>query len=247
MILELISGINRFLSYLDISPKYLNRSYTIISIFPTLYILRIIFGFYTRGNIPQTIIYSVVFLILVYFIALNILYYFFDKNTKFDITQLFVKHLPEEVFNIKDITTQENISVDGESVKLDLNSDYNQILSVNIEKFIQENKIIYNDLDVKDNCYLIPKFTLYPYYNIEKGRLNNEYSLKVGTSFDNLESIGYFYSETEFTSLGLFIIGGNFKKDGILYKEPYNLKLLVKFKEVESTVGSRSEKYKKHT
>ena len=46
MIIEIVNGINKFLGYLDISPKYLNRAYTLISIFPTLYILRFMLGFY---------------------------------------------------------------------------------------------------------------------------------------------------------------------------------------------------------
>ena len=32
LILDLINGIHKFLGYLDISPKYLNRAYTILSI-----------------------------------------------------------------------------------------------------------------------------------------------------------------------------------------------------------------------
>jgi len=39
LILDLINGIHKFLGYLDISPKYLNRAYTILSIIPTAYIL----------------------------------------------------------------------------------------------------------------------------------------------------------------------------------------------------------------
>ena len=40
----MINGIHKFLGYLDISPKYLNRAYTLLSLIPTAYILRIVYG-----------------------------------------------------------------------------------------------------------------------------------------------------------------------------------------------------------
>ena len=43
-LLDLINGVHKFLGYLDISPKYLNRGYTILSVIPTLYLLRIVYG-----------------------------------------------------------------------------------------------------------------------------------------------------------------------------------------------------------
>ena len=44
ILLDIINGLNKFLGFLDISPKYSNRAYTLLSIIPTIYILRIVYG-----------------------------------------------------------------------------------------------------------------------------------------------------------------------------------------------------------
>lgn len=101
ILLDIINSVHKFLGYLDISPKYLNRGYTILSVIPTMYLLRIIYGLWQNQNYLQFFLYGIGFLVLVYFIILNVFYYFLDKNTKADVTQLFVKYLPEEAFNIQ--------------------------------------------------------------------------------------------------------------------------------------------------
>lgn len=233
MILEIISGIHRFLGYLDISQKYLNRSYTLISTIPTLYILRFIFGFYKSENYMQFWIYVALFFILSYFILLNILYYFFNKNVKWDITQLFAKHLPEDVFNISEVNAKKFAdSIDGELLPIDLIPEYNVAIIINLNKLIEQGLLTVNDLTKSDD-YLIPKNTLYPYYSIVKDVEPNKYIVSIGDSYENLNKIGTIYSEKEFTSLGLYVLGGMFKKNGINYREPYNLKLIVKYKREE--------------
>lgn len=231
MIIEIVNGINKFLGYLDISPKYLNRAYTLISIFPTLYILRFMLGFYISKQYMQVIIYTIVFLVLSYFIILNILYYFFDKNVKWDITQLFVKHLPDEVFNIVKQEEEAEIfakNINGETIPIELVNNSNIILTININKLIEQNKINYNNLNETEG-YLIPKNTLYPYYTIEPDLENKEhYTVLIGTDYQDLTTIGHIYTNKKFTSLGLYILGGNFRKDSIDYKEPFNLKLIAK-------------------
>ena len=126
VILDIINGINTCLGYLDISPKYLNRGYTILSLFPTLYILRIVYGMYQNGNYVQGIIYALIFAVLMYFIVLNVFYYFLDKNTKLDVTQLFVKYLPDDAFNIQQEKKQERAmkAIDTEEVMIDFYEDY---------------------------------------------------------------------------------------------------------------------------
>ena len=52
-LLDLINGVHKFLGYLDISPKYLNRGYTILSVIPTLYLLRIFYGLWQNQNYLQ--------------------------------------------------------------------------------------------------------------------------------------------------------------------------------------------------
>ena len=48
------------------------------------------------------------FLVLLYFTVLNVFYYFFDKNSKADVTQVIVKYLPDEAFNIEGETVRGN-------------------------------------------------------------------------------------------------------------------------------------------
>lgn len=88
ILLDLINRVHKFLGYLDISPKYLNRGYTILSVIPTLYLLRIVYGLWQNQNYLQFFLYGLAFLVLVYFTVLNVFYYFLDKNTKADVTQL---------------------------------------------------------------------------------------------------------------------------------------------------------------
>lgn len=233
MILEIISGIHKFLGYLDISQKYLNRAYTTISIIPTLYIIRFIIGFYTKENYIQFWLYLSLFLILSYFIVINILYYFFDKNVKWDITQLIAKHLPEDVFNITEVNAMEFAkSIDGELLIIDLVPDYNVKIIKNLNTLIDRKELVINDISNSDG-YLIPKNTLYPYYSIVKDIEPNKYLVSIGNSYENLEHIGTISTEKKFKSLGLYVLGGKFKKDGVDYREPYNLKLIVKYKKEE--------------
>lgn len=231
MILEIISGIHRFLGYLDISMKYLNRAYTIVGIFPTLYILRIVYGLFEHENYLQFTLYLFIFIILTYFIILNIFYYFFDKNVKWDVTQLFVKYLPDEVFNIENTNEVEKDLVEklnGEELKINYVPDYNVLLTKNINNLIKSNNILINDLEQGD-LYQIPRNTLYPFYNIE--RTNNNYLVKVGSNYENMFVIGTIETTEDIKTLGLFIRGGLFKKDGVTYKEVYQLQLIAEKKE----------------
>ncbi|WP_159722271.1 DUF6681 family protein [Enterococcus sp. CSURQ0835] len=230
-ILDIVNGLNKFLSYLDISPKYLNRGYTILSIIPTVYILRIVYGLWLNQNYVQLALYSLVFIALLYFLVLNVLYYFFDKNVKFDITQLFVKVLPEDAFNFQDskATRHGKITLENtEEVAVDYFSDYQLKLAANMKKMIAEREIKTNDLSKHDG-FLIEKNTLYPYYFV-KPLNDQEYSLQIGRSYDELEEVGRIKNECQdpLKPIGLFITGGDFVKGGVRYHEPYHLKLMVK-------------------
>lgn len=230
--IEIINSIHRFLGYLDISPKYLNRAYTVVSIIPTGIILNIIFNFYEKGMWIKFTTYSLIFIVLAYFIVLNTLYYFFDKNVKWDITQLFTKYLPDEVFNIQ----EELLNLDeitGDTLEITYVSNYNHLLSKHIEYLIESQAIETNDISNQDG-YLIPKNMLYPYYTIEPDIIDShKYIIKIGNSFETLEPIGYVVSDYAFKSLGLFILGGNFKLDSIEYKENFKLELKINFEETK--------------
>lgn len=253
-LLDLINGVHKFLGYLDISPKYLNRGYTILSVIPTMYLLRIIFGLWQNQNYLQFFLYGIVFLVLVYFIVLNIFYYFFDKNSKADVTQVFVKYLPDEAFNIQTeggIQTGNTLqSVDTEEVTVDYNEDYQLQLAENMSYLIAEGQIKVNDLGRMDG-FLVDRNTLYPYYYVKKVR-EQEYVLKIGKNYSELVEVGKIHAKAgqeTINPVGLFIVGGDFVKDGLRYHEPYRLKFIAKKEQLQAATGepvvySRSQRRK---
>lgn len=248
-LLDLINGVHKFLGYLDISPKYLNRGYTILSVIPTLYLLRIVYGLWQNQNYLQFFLYGLAFLVLVYFTVLNVFYYFLDKNTKADVTQLFVKYLPDEAFNIQ---TEETINngnsidkVNTQEVMVSYDEDYQLKLAENMRYLIGNGEIKTNELGRMDG-FLVDRNTLYPYYYVKKTG-EKEYVLNIGRSYSDMEKVGTIrLSSTEDTlePVGLFIVGGDFVKDGLRYHEPYRLKLIAKKakSQEEQVVYSRSQR-----
>ncbi|WP_291292732.1 DUF6681 family protein [Enterococcus sp.] len=237
-LLDMINGVHKFLGYLDISPKYLNRAYTLLSVIPTVYILRIVYGLYLNQNYLQMALYGIGFCVFLYFWVLNIFYYFFDKNLKADVTQLFVKYLPDEVFNIEGekISTTQIDRLSTEKAVIDFEEDYQLVLADCLQKLIAKNELATNAIA---QGFVIPKNTLYPYYFV-KQRSDSEYSLQIGTSYSDLTTIGHIHwkGEKALEPVGLFITGGDFVKNDVKYHEPYSLKLYVKKEEV-STVTTR--------
>lgn len=252
LILDIINGFHKILSSLDISPKYLNRAYTILSLFPTLYVLRIVYGLWQNQNYFQFVIYLLIFIVLLYFVVLNFVYYFFDKNVKGDVTQLFVKVLPDDVFNIEE-NSQISQTLMPNTTEAEINyvDDYIIRLEENISQLIQEEKIPTNTLKDEDG-FVIMKNTLHPYYYL-KQISEDSYDLEIGTTFQDLEKIGSVHAAETPDPLGLFIVGGDFVKDGLRYHERYHLKLILKDKvktaneteQVTSQTGSRSQRHKK--
>lgn len=258
LLLDIINGFHKFLWYLNISPKYLNRAYTILSLFPTLYILRIVYGLWVNQNYIQFSLYLLVFVILLYFVVLNFIYYFFDKNVKGDVTRLFAKYLPEDVFNIEgDNQISHNLMPNTSEVAVDFVDHFELQLEENIQTLISEDKIPTNNLTNSDG-FLLMKNTLHPYYYLKKVE-EDQYELQIGTSYRDLEKIGTIHQKEALDPVGLFIVGGDFVKEGVRYHERYHLKLLVKDNptqdvsaekikneaETTSEVGSRSQRHKK--
>lgn len=256
-LLDIINSFHKFLGYLDISPKYLNRAYTVLSLFPTLYVLRIVYGLWLNQNYIQFSLYLIVFIILLYFVVLNFFYYFFDKNVKGDVTQVFVKYLPEDVFNIEEENQiSKSLMPNTNEITVDFVDNYELKLEDNIQSLINQDKIPTNNLTNSDG-FLLMKNTLHPFYYLKKVS-EEEYELQIGTSFQDLEKIGVIQQKEALDPVGLFIVGGDFVKDGVRYHERYHLKLLVKDKpnqdvatkqtsdtETTSEVGSRSQRHKK--
>ncbi|MBO0459004.1 hypothetical protein JZO77_19905 [Enterococcus hulanensis] len=242
ILLDVINGLNKFLGFLDISPKYSNRTYTLLSIIPTVYILRIVYGLWLNQNYIQLVIYSLVFIGLVYFIVLNFFYYFLDKNLKGDITQLFVKYLPDDAFNIQNEESkkQKKVFEQAEEVPVDFNEDYQLILVENIQALIEGQEITTRDL-TKQEGFLIEENTLYPYYYVKQIDAGT-YQLQIGKNYRELETIGTIRQTEPLRPIGLFIVGGDFVKDGVRYHEPYRLKFLAKKEEATDVTRTRRSK-----
>lgn len=240
LLLDIINGLNKFLGFLDISPKYSNRAYTLLSILPTVYILRIVYGLWLNHNYLQLAIYSLVFLILVYFFVLNFFYYFLDKNVKADITQLFVKYLPDDAFNIQNEQPKraKKVFEQAEEVSVDFVEDYQLRLAEDVQELIAGGELTTRDL-TKEEGFLIEENTLYPYYYV-KQIASRHYQLQIGKNYRELETIGTIQPKEALKPIGLFIVGGDFVKDGVRYHEPYRLKFLVK--KEEATTRSRRRK-----
>lgn len=242
ILLDVINGLNKFLGFLDISPKYSNRAYTLLSIIPTVYILRIVYGLWLNQNYIQLVIYSLVFIGLVYFIVLNFFYYFLDKNLKGDITQLFVKYLPDDAFNIQNEESKKKKKVfeQATEVPVDFNEDYQLILVENIQALIEGQEITTRDL-TKQEGFLIEENTLYPYYYVKQIDAGT-YQLQIGKNYRELETIGTIRQTEPLRPIGLFIVGGDFVKEGVRYHEPYRLKFLAKKEEATAVTRTRRSK-----
>lgn len=118
--LTILDGISRFLLYLNISQKYLNRLYTIAASIPIFYIFKLALRFYVEKNTPLFLTNMLLFIFFLYFLILNFMYYFLGKNSRFDITQYFAKVLPDEVFldNTGELTLGPEICEFGVLLKL---------------------------------------------------------------------------------------------------------------------------------
>ena len=245
LILDLINGIHKFLGYLDISPKYLNRAYTILSIIPTAYILRIVYGMFANQNYFQAILYTIGFLVLVYFWVLNIFYYFLNKNMKFDVTQAFVKVLPDEVFNIEGetISTTDIDRLTTEKAVIHFEEDYQLVLANHLQTLIAQEELA---IKPSSNGFTIPKNTLYPYYFV-KQQGKNEYVLQIGTSYTEMTKVGtiQWTGKQPLEPVGLFITGGDFVKNDVKYHEPYSLKLYVKKEVSEEEPQTSRQAYRR--
>lgn len=255
-LIDLINSINKFLGYLNISTKYLNRAYTLLSIVPTLFIFRVIVGLWNNGNYLQFGLYTLLLIVLIYFTILNFFYYFLNKNSKFDVTQLFVKYLPEDAFGppVSPTKTTQHPSnsfdsIQYQKVPIQFVEDYELILAEHITYLMDENVIPTNDITSQDG-YLLDKYTLYPYYHL-KQKDPYIYEVSIGKNFTELTKIGKVVLSPDLSDMkpvGLLITGGDFVQDGLRFSEPYHVTLMMKLPEQEvnhSDVTRRSRRNKK--
>ena len=216
--LTILDGISRFLFYLNISQKYLNRLYTIAASIPIFYIFKLALMFYVEKNTPLFLTNILLFIFFLYFLILNFMYYFLGKNSRFDITQHFAKVLPDEVFldNTGKLTLgPENVDF----IPLELNDEKE------FQLFVDSLLVLGHNSDNRGNELTNRGFSL-PYYKIQNGRGR----MRIFLSIDDGRYREYAHLKTSRSYddiVGVFLFGGKVDYDGILIKENYRLKLAI--------------------
>lgn len=239
----LLANIGKFLNYLNINPRLQNKIMTIVSIFPTLYILRIVRGYFSNDNYVKGSIYLIIFIVLTYFIIINFVYYFKNRKVKWDVTNLIEDIVPEDLTfdnpdNISKTTATSGLQ--GKKLPLIFNEDSPILIEQVIEELIRDGKIQKQDLEVND--YLIGKYELIPFYKIRNQ------ALWIGSSYRDMKEVAKIKLSSDADTLiplGVFILGGTYQIDGITYKEPYTVQLRVKGEEDSLEGMTRSSRSKK--
>ncbi|MFD1319109.1 DUF6681 family protein [Loigolactobacillus zhaoyuanensis] len=84
--LSLLDMLNHYLGYFNMNVKLKNRVYTAIGIAGVIYLGYLAINFIRLGAWTRGILFLLIFLVLVYFVTLNVIYYFTTKTAKFDIS-----------------------------------------------------------------------------------------------------------------------------------------------------------------
>ncbi len=237
--LHIINTLLDYLGYLGIGAKVKNRLYIVIGSIATLYLGYLTIRFFANGSYIRGIIYVLIFLVLVYFLILNFIFYFTDKIVKWDITQFILKYVKKKFPQMKHASS----TVNGESdsildnvAVLDLtirNEDRfeNMVESLLEENFFADNHYLENETNQK--VYRINKDNLLPAYSIRheedqwklfvgKDSLHKEYIAEItGVNGRSIKK------EATIIPIKVGVLGGEFTilNNGLLehFKEPYRL------------------------
>lgn len=240
----ILTNVGKFLNYLNINPRLQNKIMTVISVFPTLYILRIVRGYFANKNYVKGSIYLVIFIILAYFVILNFVYYFKNKKVKWDVTNMIEDIVPEDLtFDGDNVIVSTNVTgIQGKKLPLIFHEESHILIEQVVEELIQKEQIKTQDLEKND--YLIDKYTLIPFYKIRNK------SLFIGSSYSDMKEVAEIKLVDEaddLIPLGVFVLGGTYQVEGITYKEPYTIQLRVKEDEKSVENMTRSSRTKKQS
>ncbi|GEL14921.1 DUF6681 family protein [Pediococcus cellicola] len=81
-----IDMINHYLGYINVNLKLKNQIYTVIGFIGNFYMLYLAYRFFENGRWVRGLGFIAVFLIFLYFLIMNIYYYFTKKAAPFDIS-----------------------------------------------------------------------------------------------------------------------------------------------------------------
>jgi len=83
---SILDMINHALGYVNVNVKIKNQIYTLLGAAGNFYLGFVAIRLIQNGSWLRGIIYLLVFLVIIYFLVLNILYYFTNRRAKFDLS-----------------------------------------------------------------------------------------------------------------------------------------------------------------
>ncbi|UQS86306.1 hypothetical protein MOO44_05115 [Nicoliella spurrieriana] len=101
-----LDAVNQYLGYINFSPKLKGRIYTIVGGVATAYLLYAGVRFILNGVLLQGALFLVVGLLLLYFLFLNVVYFFTQRKAPFDISPKI-----EKLFRIKPRQPESGVSI----------------------------------------------------------------------------------------------------------------------------------------
>ena len=109
----LLDLVNRYLGYFSTNSKTKGRIYTAVSAVGVWYVLYIAYRFLANGRWLRGTMIAIVFVLLAYFVILNIIYYFTNIVVKWDISPRIEKllggpHLEEEKEVLREVIVPAN-------------------------------------------------------------------------------------------------------------------------------------------
>ncbi|WP_229029813.1 DUF6681 family protein [Ligilactobacillus salivarius] len=83
---SILGLINTWIGYINMNVKIKNRVYTVVGGIGNFYLLYVAWRFFANGFIGRGLLFILAFLVLLYFIYLNAIYWFTEKKAKWDIS-----------------------------------------------------------------------------------------------------------------------------------------------------------------
>ena len=94
--LTVLDLINHYLGYFTTNSKTKGRIYTVVGAGGVWYLLYLAYRFFVNGHWLRGALIAAVFLLLLYFVILNIIYYFTKHTSKWDVSPRIEKLLGKE-------------------------------------------------------------------------------------------------------------------------------------------------------
>lgn len=226
MFFDFLDGINRMLAALNINMKYLNRLYILFSLIPMGYVYFLIYKYYINSNYIMFSLFLLASILILYFWSMNFLFYFFNKNTRLDITQLLANFLPNEIFEEESYQSTQLNSNNIEFKEIVI-TDYD-LLNKTILTLIKNKEIKTININEISNKFEIPLHTILPFYKLDEID-KNKFKVSIKSNFDNhFNEIGFVNIDDNMKLMGVFVYGGKSNINGVIFEEKYRIKVALK-------------------